>query len=71
MRDMAPDNAISGIHWPTAEATSIQNCIFWMSDTPGTQHQGVFIEDGTSSHKSLDISLSFSSIFFANREYAE
>jgi glucan 1,3-beta-glucosidase len=36
----------TGIHWPTAQATSIQNCIFFMSDAPGTKHQGIFIEEG-------------------------
>lgn len=37
----------TGIHWPTAQATSLQNIIFNMSDAPGTQHQGLFIESGT------------------------
>lgn len=30
----------------TAQATSLQNVIFKMSDAPGTQHQGLFIESG-------------------------
>lgn len=34
------------VHWPTSQATSIQNCIFRMSDAPETQHQGLFIESG-------------------------
>jgi glucan 1,3-beta-glucosidase len=41
-------SAATGIHWPTAQATSIQNCVFKMSDAPGTQHQGMFIESGIS-----------------------
>jgi len=36
----------TGVHWPTAQATSLQNCVFKMSDAPGTAHQGIFIEDG-------------------------
>ena len=39
-------SAATGVHWPTAQATSLQNCIFKMSDAPGTQHQGIFIEQG-------------------------
>lgn len=35
-----------GVHWPTSQATSIQNCIFKMSDAAGTQHQGLFVESG-------------------------
>jgi glucan 1,3-beta-glucosidase len=39
-------SSATGVHWPTAQATSLQNCVFKMSDAPGTQHQGLFIEDG-------------------------
>jgi glucan 1,3-beta-glucosidase len=39
-------SAATGIHWPTAQATSLQNLVFLMNDMAGTQHQGVFIEDG-------------------------
>lgn len=35
-----------GIHWPTAQATSLQNIVFKMSSNKGTQHQGMFIEEG-------------------------
>lgn len=40
--------AVTGIHWPTAQATSLQNMVFLMSDAPGTQHQGFFCEGGMS-----------------------
>lgn len=40
-------NAITGLHWPTAQATSLQNMVFNMSTAPGTQHQGIFIESGS------------------------
>jgi glucan 1,3-beta-glucosidase len=46
MRNVSAKNSIAGIHWPTAQATSLQNCVFKMSDESGTQHQGMFIEDG-------------------------
>jgi glucan 1,3-beta-glucosidase len=39
--------AAIGIHWPTAQATSLQNCVFQLSQVSGNIHQGVFIEDGT------------------------
>ena len=37
----------TGIHWPTAQATSLQNIVFKMSSNAGTQHQGLFIEGGS------------------------
>ncbi|QSZ32267.1 hypothetical protein DSL72_001841 [Monilinia vaccinii-corymbosi] len=43
-----PSNtSATGIHWPTSQATSVQNCVFEMSAAPGTQHQGLFIESGS------------------------
>lgn len=40
-------SSATGIHWPVSQATSLQNIVFKMSDAPGTQHQGIFIESGT------------------------
>lgn len=40
-------SSATGIHWPTAQATSIQNVIFQMSSANGTQHQGIYIESGS------------------------
>ncbi|KXJ96101.1 glycoside hydrolase family 55 protein [Microdochium bolleyi] len=37
----------TGIHWPTAQATSLQNIVFRMSSAANTKHQGVFIEAGS------------------------
>ncbi|PQE29297.1 putative beta-13 exoglucanase precursor protein [Rutstroemia sp. NJR-2017a BBW] len=36
-----------GIHWPTAQATSLQNMVFNLNSGSGTLHQGVFIENGS------------------------
>ena len=36
----------TGIHWPTAQATSLQNLVFDMCASSGTQHVGLFIESG-------------------------
>ena len=43
---VAPTSAMNGIHWPTAQATSIQNVQFFLSRGAGTQHVGLFIESG-------------------------
>ncbi|KAK0642444.1 Glucan 1 [Lasiodiplodia hormozganensis] len=40
-------SSATGIHWPVSQATSLQNIVFKMSDAPGTQHQGIFIESGS------------------------
>lgn len=37
----------TGIHWPTAQTTSLQNIVFNMNAGNGTQHQGLFIEEGS------------------------
>ncbi|KAK8217937.1 exo-beta-1,3-glucanase-like protein [Phyllosticta capitalensis] len=45
-----PANASStptGIHWPTSQATNIQNIVFRMSTAPDTQQQGIFMEEGS------------------------
>lgn len=36
-----------GVHWPTAQATSIQNVVFKLSQTPGNNHVGVYMEGGS------------------------
>jgi glucan 1,3-beta-glucosidase len=41
------DVSIAGIHWPTAQATSLQNIAFKLSSATGTQHEGVYIESGS------------------------
>ena len=43
---ISPNVSVNGIHWPTAQATSLQNLVFRMSDVKGTQHQGILIESG-------------------------
>ena len=41
------NSTATGIHWPTAQATSLQNIVFNMSNTNGTMHQGILIESGS------------------------
>lgn len=36
----------TGIHWPTAQATSLQNLVFKLSTASGNQQVGLFIENG-------------------------
>ncbi len=43
---VSPNVSVNGIHWPTAQATSLQNLVFRMSQAKGTQHQGILIEAG-------------------------
>ncbi|KAF9885299.1 hypothetical protein FE257_013016 [Aspergillus nanangensis] len=45
--DVSPDTEISGVHWPTAQATNLQNLVFEMSAEEGTKHQGLFCESGS------------------------
>ena len=41
------DTALAGVHWPTGQATSLQNLQFKLSSAAGTQHVGIFIESGS------------------------
>ena len=47
MTSIPANSAATGIHWPTAQATSLQNIVFQMSQAAGTQHQGLLIEGGS------------------------
>ena len=47
MTAIPASSAATGIHWPTGQATSLQNIVFQMSQASGTQHQGIFIEQGS------------------------
>ena len=46
LTSIAAATAATGIHWPVGQATSIQNVQIVMSSASGTQHQGLFIENG-------------------------
>lgn len=48
LRSVPAAIGVTGLHWPTSQATSLQNLVFWMSDAVETQHQGVYIEAGES-----------------------
>jgi glucan 1,3-beta-glucosidase len=45
--DIPPEKEVSGIHWPSSQATSLSNLVFRSSQAPGTLHQGLFIEEGS------------------------
>ncbi|OJJ49111.1 hypothetical protein ASPZODRAFT_13848 [Penicilliopsis zonata CBS 506.65] len=47
MTDVPATTGAVGIHWPTGQATSIQNVEILMSSESGTQHEGLFIENGS------------------------
>ncbi|KAF8538788.1 pectate lyase superfamily protein-domain-containing protein [Trichophaea hybrida] len=42
-----PPNAGTGIHWQVAQATSLVNIKFVMSQAPNNTHQGIFMENGS------------------------
>ncbi|CAM1506355.1 Fc.00g059960.m01.CDS01 [Cosmosporella sp. VM-42] len=44
---LPPDFPAIGIHWPSSQATSITNCVFYLSTVPGNHHTGLFIEEGS------------------------
>ncbi|ORY68475.1 putative Exo-beta-1,3-glucanae [Pseudomassariella vexata] len=47
MTSVSPSLLVSGIHWPTAQATSLENIVVKMSTVKGTQHEGLFVEEGS------------------------
>ncbi|KAH0563080.1 hypothetical protein GP486_002348 [Trichoglossum hirsutum] len=47
MTAIPPSTRATGLHWPTAQATSLQNIVFRMSNAPDTQHVGLLIESGS------------------------
>ncbi|KAH6683754.1 glucan 1,3-beta-glucosidase, partial [Plectosphaerella plurivora] len=44
---IAADKAALGIHWPSSQATSITNCVFLLAEGAGSNHRGLFIEEGS------------------------
>lgn len=45
--NLAPDVSIAGVHWPSAQATSVQNVVFQLSEEAGNKHVGIFMEGGS------------------------
>uniref|UniRef100_A0A0W0FZR5 Rhamnogalacturonase A/B/Epimerase-like pectate lyase domain-containing protein n=1 Tax=Moniliophthora roreri TaxID=221103 RepID=A0A0W0FZR5_MONRR len=43
----ATNAAGTGIHWQVAQATSLMNIVFYLSDAPNTAHQGIWMENGS------------------------
>ncbi|KAK8111429.1 uncharacterized protein PG998_007886 [Apiospora kogelbergensis] len=44
---IAPATPATGMHWPTSQATSLQNIVFNMPKGNGVVHVGLFIESGS------------------------
>lgn len=38
---------INALHWPSSQATSIQNCVFNLSPDVEAEHTGIFVEGGS------------------------
>ncbi|KAF2263780.1 exo-beta 1,3 glucanase-like protein [Lojkania enalia] len=41
------DQQLRGIHWPASQATSLQNVKVRMVSNPNSQHEGIFVENGS------------------------
>ncbi|KAL2134977.1 hypothetical protein VTI74DRAFT_10204 [Chaetomium olivicolor] len=37
----------TALHWPSSQATMVQNCAFWLSPRPEDNHVGIFMEEGS------------------------
>ncbi|CZR68353.1 related to beta-1,3 exoglucanase precursor [Phialocephala subalpina] len=62
--------SVAAIHWPTAQATSLQNIVFKMSTATGNQHQGIFIEQGSGGFMTdLVFNGGFQGMFIANQQF--
>lgn len=38
---------VYAIHWPSSQATTMQNVVFQLSDAPDNKHTGIFMEEGS------------------------
>ncbi|KAF8439368.1 glycoside hydrolase family 55 protein [Boletus edulis BED1] len=47
MRQIPSRNSAIGLHWQVAQATSLVNVVVEMSTASGTNHQGMFMENGS------------------------
>ncbi|KAI4271533.1 MAG: hypothetical protein L6R38_006847 [Xanthoria sp. 2 TBL-2021] len=64
------NSSVQCIHWPTSQATSLQNIVFHMSQASGNQHQGVFVEDGSGGFMSdLTFNGGQNAAFFGNQQF--
>ncbi|EGO54163.1 hypothetical protein NEUTE1DRAFT_87296 [Neurospora tetrasperma FGSC 2508] len=45
--NIPPANAATGIHWPSSQATSLQNIVFNMPTASNVVHVGLFMEEGS------------------------
>lgn len=45
--NIPPGTAATGMHWPTSQATSLQNIVFNMPTASNVVHVGLFIEEGS------------------------
>lgn len=46
-RAIPPWKAATGMHWPTSQATNLQNIVFNMPTSADVVHVGLFIEEGS------------------------
>ncbi|KAL8958790.1 MAG: hypothetical protein Q9193_004221, partial [Seirophora villosa] len=64
------NSSIQCIHWPTAQASSLQNVEFRMSQAKGNQHHGVFIEEGSGGFLSdLKFTGGLNAVYFGSQQF--
>ncbi|CCX29619.1 pectate lyase superfamily protein-domain-containing protein [Pyronema domesticum] len=65
-----PAGAGTGLHWQVAQATSLVNLKFVMSQAPGNSHQGIFMDNGSGGFMSdLEFVGGKFGAFFGNQQF--
>jgi len=61
---------IRGIHWPASQATSLQNIKVRMTKDPNSQHEGIFVENGSGGHMTdLEIDGGYYGMNIGNQQF--
>ncbi|KAL8912712.1 MAG: hypothetical protein Q9171_002345 [Xanthocarpia ochracea] len=64
------NTSVQCIHWPTSQATSLQNMVFHMSQASGSQHGGLLVEEGSGGFMSdLTFNGGQNAAFFGNQQF--
>ncbi|KAI8936911.1 exo-1,3-beta-glucanase [Plenodomus lindquistii] len=65
-----PTSGFQGIHWPSSQATTIQNVKIRMTKSAQSVHAGIFVENGSGGHMAdLDISGGLYGMNIGNQQF--
>ncbi|KAF2852893.1 glycoside hydrolase family 55 protein [Plenodomus tracheiphilus IPT5] len=65
-----PTRGFQGIHWPSSQATTIQNVKIRMTQSAQSVHAGIFVENGSGGHMAdLDISGGLYGMNIGNQQF--